>query len=260
MRSESDNEIFSSIPEILKEIRDGHFVIIVDDENRENEGDLALAAEHVTPESITFLLNEAKGFLCLAIDSNIADQLDLPPMVSENRSQFGTPFTVSVDARNGITTGVSAHDRARTVQTIIDEGASPEDLVRPGHVMPLAARSGGTLVRAGHTEAAVDLSRMAGLRPAAVICEVMNPDGTMAKLPDLEKMADKFDLKICSIVDIIQHRHRSEYLVEKTVCVDLPTRWGHFKLHYYRSDVDDREHIAICCGEFGTDDSSPAPP
>jgi len=257
--SDSPANIFSDVPSVLEEVNAGRFVIIVDDENRENEGDLAIAAEHVTPETITFLLNEAKGFLCIAIDAEIARRLDLPPMVPENRSRFGTPFTVSVDARNGITTGVSARDRAATIRAMLRDDAQPDDLVRPGHVLPLAARPGGTLVRAGHTEAAVDLARMARLKPAAVICEVMNPDGTMAKLPDLQRLAQKFGIKICSIVDIISHRHRSEYLVEKTVCVDLPTRWGKFVLHYYRSSVDDRVHIAICCGPIGTRDSAASP-
>jgi len=256
---ESENT-FSDIPSVLEDVKQGRFVIIVDDENRENEGDLCLSAEHVTPESIAFLLNEARGFLCLAIDAETAERLDLPPMVEENRSAFSTPFTVSVDAASGITTGVSAHDRACTIKTIIDDAARPEDLVRPGHVSPLAAREGGTLVRAGHTEAAVDLARLAGLKPACVVCEVMNPDGTMAKLPQLQQLASKFGVKVCSIVDIISHRHRSEYLIEKMVCVDLPTRWGDFALHYYRSRVDEREHIAVCCGGIGTRDSSPAEP
>ncbi len=252
------NDVFSDVPAVLEDLREGKFVIIVDDKKRENEGDLALAAEHVTPEAITFFLNKAKGFLCLAVDSDIADEMELPPMVSDNASAYQTPFTVSVDARQGITTGVSARDRTRTIQTVISDDSQPEDLVRPGHVLPLAARKGGTLVRAGHTEAAVDLSRLAGLKPAAAICEVMNPDGTMAKLPELKTMAEEFDLKICSIVDIIKHRHRSEYLVNKTVCVDIPTPYGEFTLHYYKSDVDQREHVAITCGDVGTDDSTAA--
>jgi len=251
---------FSDIPAVLEDVKRGRFVIIVDDENRENEGDLCLAAEHVTPESIAFLLNEARGFLCLAIDAEMAQRLDLPPMVAENRSAFRTPFTVSVDAASGITTGVSAGDRACTIRTIIADATRPEDLVRPGHVFPLAGRPGGTLVRAGHTEAAVDLARLSGLKPACVVCEVMNPDGTMAKLPQLQQLASKFGVKMCSIVDIIGHRHRSEYLIEKTVCVAMPTRWGDFTLHYYRSKVDEREHIAVCCGGIGTRDSSPAEP
>ena len=261
MSNENDRgHIFSDIPSVLEDVKQGRFVAIVDDENRENEGDLCLAAEHVTAQSIAFLLNEARGFLCLAIETETAQRLDLPPMVLENRSAFGTPFTVSVDAARGITTGVSAEDRSCTIQTIVADGARPDDLVRPGHVLPLAARSGGTLVRAGHTEGAVDLARLAGLKPACVICEVMNPDGTMTKLPQLQQLASKFGIKICSIVDIIRYRHRSEYLIEKTVCVDMPTRWGNFALHYYRSKVDGREHIAVCCGGVGTRDSSAADP
>ncbi len=251
---------FASIPEVLEEVREGNFVVVVDDENRENEGDLFLPAEHVTPEAITFLLNHAKGFMCVAIDQDLAAKLDLPPMVEENRSQFGTPFAVTVDAARGITTGVSSHDRAATVQRMIADDAKPEDLVRPGHMLPLLAREGGTLVRAGHTEAAVDLCTLAGLKHAALVCEVMNDDGTMARLPQLEEMADEFGFKICSIADIIRYRHQSEYLIEKSVCVDLPTRYGPFTLHYYRSDVEDKEHIAVCCGDIGTKDSSPADP
>jgi 3,4-dihydroxy 2-butanone 4-phosphate synthase/GTP cyclohydrolase II len=183
----------------------------------------------------------------------------LYPMVEDNRSAFATPFTVSVDAREGITTGVSAADRARTIRLIADPEAGPEDLVRPGHIFPLAARNGGTLVRAGHTEAAVDFCRLAGLRPAAVCCEVMKDDGTMARLPELVELAREHDLAVCTIADLIRYRHRSEYLVRKSVCVDMPTRSGPFKLHYYRSQVDDREHVAICHGGVGTLDTTPAP-
>jgi len=252
--------VFADIPAVLEDVKQGRFVIVVDDENRENEGDLCMAAEYVTPEAITFLLNHAKGFLCVAIDQELATRLELPPMVQENRSAFGTPFTVSVDAREGITTGVSAHDRAVTIRTIVAEGTTAEDLVRPGHVLPLVARKGGTLIRAGHTEAGVDLCKLAGLKGAAVVCEVMNPDGTMAKLPQLEDMAARFGFKICAIADIIRYRHQSEYLISKKVCVDLPTRYGVFTLHYYRSEIDEREHIAVCCGEIGTRDESPADP
>ncbi|MHC4789644.1 MAG: 3,4-dihydroxy-2-butanone-4-phosphate synthase, partial [Planctomycetota bacterium] len=251
---------FSDIASGVKDFREGRFVIVVDDEDRENEGDLCLAAEHATAEAITFLLNNARGFLCIAIGPELAAKLELPPMVDENRSAFGTPFTVTVDAREGITTGVSAHDRARTIEAIIAEDARPDDLVRPGHILPLLARPGGTLVRAGHTEAAVDLARLAGMKPATLICEAMNEDGTMAKLPDLVRMAEQFGFKICTIADLIRHRHQSEYLVSKKVCVDLPTRYGHFKVHYYRSMVDDREHVAVCCGEVGTPDDRPAEP
>jgi len=260
MREERSESILSDVASVIEDVRRGKFIIIVDDQDRENEGDLCLAAEHVRPEDIAFLLNEARGFLCLAIGHEIAERLDLYPMVADNRSRFGTPFTVTVDARDGITTGVSAQDRVRTILTIVRDDSGPEDLVRPGHVLPLLARPGGTLVRAGHTEAAVDLARLAGLKPAAVLCEVMNPDGTMAKLPELKAMAERFGLKICAIADLIRYRHRSEYLVEKRVCVDLPTRFGRFKLHYYRSTVDEKEHVAVCCGAVGAEGSSPAEP
>ena len=251
---------FRDIPSAVEAFRRGEFVILVDDEDRENEGDLCLAAEHVTPQAIAFLLNNARGFLCVAIGAELAARLELPPMVKENRSAFGTPFTVTVDAREGITTGVSAHDRARTIRTIIADDAGPEDLVRPGHVMPLLARPGGTLVRAGHTEAAVDLARLAGTKPVAVLCEVMNEDGSMAKLPELAGMAERFGFAVCSIAELIRHRHQSEYLIQKRVCVDLPTRYGQFKVHFYRSMVDQKEHVAVCCGDIGTADDTPAEP
>ncbi len=253
-------EPFCRVSEAVEEFRKGRFVIIVDDEERENEGDLCIPAEFVTPQTITFLVNEGRGGICVALGGELAARLELPPMVEDNRSAYGTPFTVTVDAREGITTGVSAHDRARTIRLLTEEDTRPEDLVRPGHVQPLLARPGGTLVRAGHTEAAVDLARLAGLKAAAVVCEVMKADGTMAKLPDLRQFAERHGLRICSIADLIRHRHQSEYLVTKRVCVSLPTRWGPFKLHYYRSMVDDREHVAICCGDVGGADDLPAEP
>ena len=251
---------FADIPTAVEEFRKGRFVIVVDDEDRENEGDICLAAEHVTPEAIALLINRARGFLCVAVAPEIADRLDLHPMVEENRSAFGTPFTVTVDAREGITTGVSAEDRAKTIRLIVTEDARPQDLVRPGHILPLQARPGGTLVRAGHTEAAVDLARMAGLKPAALICEVMNEDGSMARLPQLQELAQELDISICSIADLIRYRHQSEYLVTKKVRVQLPTRHGQFRLHYYRSMVDDKEHVAVCHGPVGTPDNTPAAP
>lgn len=255
-----ESGMFAAVEDVLADLSAGKFVVVVDDERRENEGDLCMAAQYVTPEAVAFLLNNARGFLCVAVDEAVAERLDLPPMVRENRSAFGTPFTVSVDARCGITTGVSASDRAHTILTIASDDAGPDDLVRPGHVFPLAARAGGTLVRAGHTEAAVDLCTLAGLRPVAVVCEIMNPDGSMAKLPDLERMAAGFGFKLCSIADIISHRHRSEYLITKTVRASLLTRYGTFALHYYRSKVDEQEHIAVCCGDIGTEDDTPAEP
>ncbi|MEF8787796.1 MAG: bifunctional 3,4-dihydroxy-2-butanone-4-phosphate synthase/GTP cyclohydrolase II [Planctomycetota bacterium] len=260
MENENNSAQFSRIPDVLEDMKQGRFVVVVDDEDRENEGDLVLPAEHVTPQKINFLLTHARGVICVAISRGIADSLDLPPMVQNNRSRYGTPFTVSVDARQGIETGVSADDRAETVRVLASEDSGPGDLVRPGHVFPLVAREGGALVRAGHTEAAVDLCRMADLRPAAVVCEVMNDDGSMARLPDLEEMATEFGFKICTTADIIRHRHQSECLVEKTVCTEMPTPFGHFKLHYFRSRVDDQEHIAICCGGVGGDDTNPGEP
>ncbi|MFO8008835.1 MAG: bifunctional 3,4-dihydroxy-2-butanone-4-phosphate synthase/GTP cyclohydrolase II [Candidatus Brocadiia bacterium] len=251
---------FLDVPDAIEALGRGEFVILVDDEDRENEGDLCLAAEHITPEKVTFLINRARGFLCVAIGPELAGRLELPPMVEENRSRYGTPFTVSVDASEGIATGVSARDRAHTIRTMVADDARPKDLVRPGHILPLLARPGGTLVRAGHTEGAVDLARLAGLKPAAVVCEVMNEDGSMARLPQLEELAREIGCGICSIADLIRYRHRSEYLVSKRVCVDLPTRFGPFKLHYYRSMVDDREHVAVCCGQVGADGDEPAPP
>ncbi len=251
---------FSDISSAIEAFRRGEFVLVSDDEDRENEGDLCLAAEHVTPESITFLLNNVRGFQCLAVGAELAGKLELPPMVADNRSAYGTPFTVTVDAREGITTGVSSQDRAHTIRLMIAEDTKPDDLVRPGHILPLLARPGGTLVRAGHTEAAVDLARLAGLKPAAICCEVMNPDGTMAKLPQLAEMAEEYGFKLCSIADLIRHRHQSEYLVEKRVCVNLPTRRGKFKVHFYTSMVDQKQHVAVCCGDIGTEDDTPAEP
>ncbi|MFO7956671.1 MAG: bifunctional 3,4-dihydroxy-2-butanone-4-phosphate synthase/GTP cyclohydrolase II [Candidatus Brocadiia bacterium] len=251
---------FCSVERAIEDFREGRFVIVVDEAERENEGDMCLAAEHVTPEAITFLLNKVRGFLCLAIGPELADRLELPPMVEDNRSAYGTPFTVSVDARKGISTGVSAADRAHTIRTMIADDAKPDDLVRPGHVLPLLARPGGTLVRAGHTEAAVDLARLAGLKPAAVVCEVMKEDGSMARMPDLVRFARQERCHVCAIADLIRYRHQSEYLVSKSVSVELPTRHGPFRLHYYRSIVEDKEHIAVCCGDVGTDGDEPAEP
>ncbi len=251
---------FCSVETAIEDFREGRFVIVVDEAERENEGDVCLAAEHVTPRAIAFLLSKVRGFLCVAIGPELAARLELPPMVAENRSAYGTPFTVTVDAREGVTTGVSAADRAHTIRTMIADEARPEDLVRPGHILPLLARPGGTLVRAGHTEAAVDLARLAGLKPAAVVCEVMKEDGTMARVPDLVRFARREGLHVLAIADLIRYRHQSEYLVSKSVSVALPTVYGPFTLHYYRSIVDEKEHIAICCGEVGTDDDEPAEP
>lgn len=250
---------FSSISEILEDVRAGKMVIVVDDANRENEGDLTLAAEKATPQAINFMLSQARGILCLAIAPEIAEALDLHPMVHNNNAKFETPFTVSIDAKNGITTGVSAEDRAATILTTIRKDARPEDLARPGHVFPLKARAGGVLVRTGHTEGAVDLARLAGLRPAAAICEIMTENGHMAKLPELKKFAEKHNLKICTIADIIRYRREKERLIEKRVATNLPTIYGNFKLHLYRSYVDDYLHIALCHGDVGSMDGLPTP-
>lgn len=250
---------FSSISEVLEEIRAGKMVIVVDDANRENEGDLTMAAEKVTPQAINFMLAQARGILCLAIAPEIAEALNLHPMVQNNNAKYETPFTVSIDAKNAITTGVSAEDRATTILTAVRKDARPEDLVRPGHVFPLKARAGGVLVRAGHTEGATDLAKLAGLRPAATICEIMNEDGHMAKLPELKKFAEKHNLKICTIADIIKYRREKERLIDKKVSVNLPTIYGDFKVHLYRSKVDDYLHIALCHGDIGCVNGYPVP-
>jgi 3,4-dihydroxy 2-butanone 4-phosphate synthase/GTP cyclohydrolase II len=244
-----DSSIFAPIPEILSALRRGEMIILVDDETRENEGDLVLAAEKVTPEKINFMAKYARGLICLSLTREIVERLKLPPMVPQNDSKHGTAFTVSIEAREGVTTGISAHDRAHTILTAIRPDAKPEDLVRPGHVFPLEAREGGVLFRAGHTEGSVDLCRLAGLTPAAVICEIMNDDGTMARLPDLIRFAKEHGLKIASIADIIRYRLERESLVERVAETRLPTRFGvEFRLYAYRNRVDGGEHVALVLG------------
>lgn len=250
---------FNTIQEVVEDLKQGKMIILVDDASRENEGDITIAAEKVTPETINFILTHARGILCLSINADRAEALDLYPMVSHNTSNFQTPFTVSIDARDGITTGVSSKDRATTILAAIDEKTRPEDLVRPGHIFPLKAQRGGVLVRTGHTEGAVDLMRIAGLKPAAVICEIMTEDGNMAKLPDLRKFAEKHHLKVCTIADIIKYRHEQERLIEKRVTVKLPTVYGNFTLHLYRSFVDDYLHLALCLGIGHEDKNTPSP-
>ncbi len=250
---------FNTIQEVVEDLKQGKMIILVDDAHRENEGDLTIAAEKVTPEAINFMLTHARGIICLAVNAERAEELDLYPMVSNNTSNFQTPFTVSIDARNGITTGVSSKDRATTILTVIDDKSKADDLVRPGHIFPLKAQRGGVLVRTGHTEGAVDLTRIAGLKPAAVICEIMTEDGNMAKLPELRKFADKHNLKICTIADIIKYRHEQERLIEKRVTVKLPTIYGNFTLHLYRSYVDDYLHLALCLGIGSESGNVPSP-
>jgi 3,4-dihydroxy 2-butanone 4-phosphate synthase/GTP cyclohydrolase II len=239
------------IEDIFEELRDGRMIVLVDDESRENEGDLVCAAEKVTPEIINFMASCGRGLVCLPMTNARADQLALHLQTMDNTARFGTAFTVSIDAATGITTGISAADRARTIQVACREDARPVDLARPGHVFPLRARAGGVLVRAGQTEGAVDLARMAGLKPMAVICEVMNEDGTMARREDLEKFCAKHKLKMCTVADVIRHRLRSERLIERAVEFDIPLEAGAFHLIAYASAVDPEPHIALCTGGVG---------
>ncbi len=241
--------MFISIEEAVERIKSGEIVILVDDENRENEGDLVIAAEHVRPETINFMAKYARGLICAPLDADRAHKLALPPMAPENTALHGTKFTISVDARFGISTGISAQDRAHTVQVLIDDGSGPDDLARPGHVFPLIAQQGGVLKRAGHTEAAVDLARLAGLKPAAVICEVMDDDGTMARLPRLRKFAAEHKLAIANIADLIAYRKRHENLVERVATAELPTRYGDFKIVSYTSPIENEEHVALVKGD-----------
>jgi len=238
-----------TIPEAIEDMKAGKIVIIVDDESRENEGDLAMAAEKVTPEAINFMAKEARGLICMPILGQRLDELRIPMMVQDNTARFSTAFTVSIEAKHGVTTGISAHDRAATVSAVLDPATKPEDIARPGHIFPIRARRGGVLVRAGHTEAIVDLARLTGLYPAGVICEIMNDDGTMARLPQLKRMAEKHGMKIISVADLITYRRRSEKLVRRVAEANLPTRFGDFLATAYRSTVDPDEHIALVKGD-----------
>ena len=246
--------VISRIEAALKEIKAGRMVILVDDEDRENEGDLVMAAEKATPEAINFMAKHGRGLICLALTEERADFLNLPPMVSDNTSQYETAFTVSIEARRGVTTGISAADRAHTILTAIDDHSGAHDLVRPGHIFPLRARKGGVLVRTGQTEGSVDLARLAGLKPAGVICEIMNDDGSMARLPELKKFAAEHDLLIISIADIIEYRMRTESLVRKAVRAHLPTRYGDFEIIVYENQLDNLEHLALIKGDLSGDE------
>lgn len=247
---------FCTVDEAIAEIRAGRFVILVDDEDRENEGDLVCAAECITPEMINFMITEGRGILCLPMARELCERLNLTPQVPENTAPLGTAFTVTIDAapRFGVTTGVSAADRATTIRVAIDERTRPQDLVRPGHVNPLMARDGGVLVRAGQTEGAVDLARLAGFKPAGVLIEIMNPDGSMARVPDLVRFARRHGLKICTIADLIEYRLRRERLVQRIEEVSLPTRYGDFRMIVYRSQVDPEPHLALVYGDLGCPD------
>ena len=240
---------FDSIEAVIADIRKGKTVIVVDDADRENEGDLILAAQHVTPGAVNFMAKHGRGLICVPTTSERLQQLGIERMVRQNREIFRTDFQVSVDAARGVTTGISAADRAKTIHIMADPTAVPEDLVQPGHVFPLRARPGGVLQRAGHTEAAVDLATLGGCRPIGVLCEILNDDGTMARLPQLFKFAKKHKLKICTIEDLIQFRRTREKLVERVETVNMPTDYGNFDLHLYRSKIDGQYHVALVRGE-----------
>ncbi len=245
---------FAKIEDAIEDIRQGRMVIVVDDEDRENEGDLTIAAEKVTPEAINFMAKYGRGLICLPMTRQRLDELEVPLMVSENSSKFSTAFCVSIEAKYAVSTGISAADRSATVLATIDEETQPKDLARPGHMFPLRAADGGVLQRAGQTEAGVDLARIAGLYPAGVICEVMNEDGTMARLPDLEIFAAEHDMKIIAIADLIKYRLRTERFVKRVASPELPTRHGEFRIHAYQTELDGKEHVALVMGDVSTDD------
>ena len=245
----------TKIAEALEEIREGKMIILVDDEDRENEGDLCMAAEKATPETVNFMARYGRGLICLSLTEEKVEELQLPMMVSDNQSRFGTAFTVTIEARRGVTTGISAADRATTILTAVNAETKPEDLVSPGHIFPLRARKGGVLVRTGQTEGSVDLARLAGLMPAGVICEVMKDDGTMARMPDLEEFAEKHALKIVTIADIIEYRMRHECFVHRAATTVLPTIYGgEFRAIAYTNDIDTSQHIALVKGEIHPDE------
>ena len=245
---------FASVEQAVELYRRGECVIIVDDEDRENEGDLCIAAERVTADTVNFMAKFGRGLICLTLTEERCEELDLPLMVENNTSSYGTAFTVSIEARARVTTGISAHDRAETVRVAIDAKSRPHDLARPGHVFPLRARKGGVLKRAGQTEASVDLAIIAGMNPSAVICEIMNEDGTMARLPDLRQFAEKHGLKIISVADIIKYRMQTEKHVQCLAAPKLPTEFGEFRVHAYKSDITGEEHIALVMGEISESD------
>ncbi len=245
----------SSIEKVVQDIKAGKMVILVDDEDRENEGDLCMAAEAVTPEAINFMATYGRGLICLTLSGDLVDKLHLPMMVPTNQSPFGTGFTISIEARTGVRTGISAADRARTIAAAVAPDATPYDIISPGHIFPLRAKDGGVLVRTGQTEGSVDLARLAGMRAAGVICEIMNDDGTMARLPDLEEFAEKHDMKIATIADLVAYRLRQDVLIHRAAEARIPTKQaGEFTAIVYRNDVDDLEHVALVKGEINRDD------
>jgi 3,4-dihydroxy 2-butanone 4-phosphate synthase / GTP cyclohydrolase II len=240
---------FATIEEAIEEIREGRMVVVVDDANRENEGDLTIAAQFATPEAVNFMATHGRGLICLCLTAERCTELDLRQMTERNETPYETAFTVTVEAREGITTGISAHDRSRTIQVAIDPSSGPRDLVQPGHVFPLQARPGGVLQRAGQTEAAVDLARLAGLNPAGVVCEIMKDDGTMARVPDLVEYCERHGLKLITVADLIEYRRRTEKLVERVVSVSLPTAYGRFQAVAFREKLTGKQHLALVRGE-----------
>ena len=257
----TSNSCFSPIPEILRELQAGRMIVLVDDEDRENEGDLCCAAEFATPEVINTMARDARGLICLALAPKIVDRLELPMQIEKNSSRFGTAFTVSIEARHGVTTGISAADRSHTIQVAVSKDAKPDDLVMPGHVFPLRAKQGGVLVRTGQTEGIVDLATLAGLTPAGVICEVMNDDGTMARVPALEQFVKERGIKMCAVADLIEYRRRHEKLVDRSVSIKLPSNLGvEFDLHVYHTKIDDQAHLALTLGIPAPTGPAGAPP
>ena len=246
---EPETSPFAGIEDAIEEIRAGRFVVVVDDEDRENEGDLTIAAQFVTPEAVNFMATHARGLICLCLTPDRCDELGLRQMTDHNEARNQTAFTVSIEAREGISTGISAADRARTIQVAVDPTSSPHDLVAPGHVFPLRARAGGVLQRAGQTEAAVDLARLAGLTPAGVVCEIMKGDGTMARVPDLVEFCETHGLKLVTVADLIEYRRRTEKLVERVVSVRMPTEYGDFQAVAYRESLTGKQHVALVKGD-----------
>src|SRR4051812_1581657 len=244
---------FTTVEQALDEIRAGRMIVVVDDEDRENEGDLTMAAEKITPEAINFMAKYGRGLVCLAMTEERLDYMRLGPMTAENTSQYGTAFTESIDAREGVTTGISAYDRSHTIRVAIDPSSRYTDLVRPGHTFPLRARKGGVLVRAGQTEAAVDLARLAGLVPAGVICEIMNDDGTMSRVPDLQRFCAEHGLKMLTVAELIRYRMRHERYVKRVGEAMLPTRFGEFRMIAYESEIDGESHVALVKGQIAGD-------
>ena len=247
--SEPQTSPFASIEEAIEEIRAGRFVVVVDDEDRENEGDLTIAAQFVTPDAVNFMAIHGRGLICLCLTPERCEELGLRQMTDQNEAQFGTAFTVTIEARDGVSTGISAADRARTIHVAVDPTSTPHDLVSPGHVFPLRARGGGVLQRSGQTEAAVDLARLAGLAPAGVVCEIMNDDGTMARVPDLVEFCARHDLKLVTVADLIEYRKRTEKLIERVVSVRLPTEHGDFQAVAYRETLTGKQHVALVKGD-----------